>query len=412
MRILHGINPKLTNPATGKTFALPKFCTEEMQIARKMNRIAVKQIKDSVNLTFSKATPENLKRLTSDTIEATYSRVRWTNPKDGKVYNLLKEGETHDGKIKISILDKDGKFIKKAVVEPKKIVILDCSSPIFVKGEICQIPELQKLTHIDAVEIFARRNNPFAHYEVIDISTPPFGEIDDKIFIDELLRIKSEQNIDYINCSIGKDTFNENKSKTSDEVKYVAELLNQIASNGTRVIVSAGNGELKSKKAFDEILLNSKTIEGAGSLSPEGIISSFSASRNSRYTQHYELGEVKLTSTTEGINITGLSGTDIQFESKNPLIGKTLERINKFLRSFPTVREMQKIHGRKNGRKVFDHLFKKYEQYNYYVRQLCFSKDTSRAELYLYGERLTGTSFAAPTRTAKLSLNDMMEGII
>lgn len=62
-----------------------------------MNKIASRQIKSPITSNFSKATAEDLRRLTSTSIEYSYSRVQWTNPKDGKVYNLLKLGETEYG---------------------------------------------------------------------------------------------------------------------------------------------------------------------------------------------------------------------------------------------------------------------------------------------------------------------------
>lgn len=74
--IFHGINPRLTYPPSGKTFALPRFCSEEMNQARKMNKIATNQIKTSAQKSYSKASAEDLKRLTSETIEDSYSRVQ------------------------------------------------------------------------------------------------------------------------------------------------------------------------------------------------------------------------------------------------------------------------------------------------------------------------------------------------
>lgn len=76
-----------------------------MKQAREMNKIASRQIKSPITSNFSKATAEDLRRLTSTSIEDSYSRVQWTNPKDGKIYNLLKQGEREDGKILVRILD-------------------------------------------------------------------------------------------------------------------------------------------------------------------------------------------------------------------------------------------------------------------------------------------------------------------
>ena len=123
--IFHGINPTLTYPLSGKTFNLPRFGTVEMAQARQMNKIATREIKTASIPTFSKASPEDLRRLTSSAVDATSSRVRWTNPKDGKVYNLLKQGESQKGDVIVRILDEDGAFVKEATIKPKTIGIID-----------------------------------------------------------------------------------------------------------------------------------------------------------------------------------------------------------------------------------------------------------------------------------------------
>ena len=78
-----------------------------------MNKIASRQIKSPITSNFSKATAEDLRRLTSTSIEDSYSRVQWTNPKDGKIYNLLKQGKQKMGKSSFEFLDQDGAFVKK-----------------------------------------------------------------------------------------------------------------------------------------------------------------------------------------------------------------------------------------------------------------------------------------------------------
>ena len=106
--IFHGINPTISYAPSGKTFELPRFCTTEMQTARELNKIASRQIKSSGAVPkYTKAVAEDLRRLTSETIEDSYSRVRWVNPKDGKVYNLLKQGQTDDVKVIVRILDEE-----------------------------------------------------------------------------------------------------------------------------------------------------------------------------------------------------------------------------------------------------------------------------------------------------------------
>ena len=80
---------------------LPRFSSPEMVMARTLNKIAIKRTITPKTFTFSKATPQDLKRLTSNTIADSYSRVTWTNPKDGKVYHILKESELTDGNIAV-----------------------------------------------------------------------------------------------------------------------------------------------------------------------------------------------------------------------------------------------------------------------------------------------------------------------
>lgn len=72
---LHGINPVLVYPKTGKSFELPRFCTEEMQTALKMNKTAIKQVKTPSVKSYPEADAVDLKRLTSTSIEDSYSRV-------------------------------------------------------------------------------------------------------------------------------------------------------------------------------------------------------------------------------------------------------------------------------------------------------------------------------------------------
>lgn len=106
-----------------------------------MNKIASRQIKSPITSNFSKATAEDLRRLTSTSIEDSYSRVQWTNPKDGKIYNLLKQGETEDGKILVRILDQDGAFVKETTIMPKEIAILDNNY-----GSAFELPEFLDMT--------------------------------------------------------------------------------------------------------------------------------------------------------------------------------------------------------------------------------------------------------------------------
>ena len=106
-------------------YIYPIYSTKSMQEARQMNRIAIMQAKHPVEYTYTKATKEDLIRLTSEEAEYTTSRVTWTNPKDGNVYHILKERTTKDGNIIVRILDKDGAFLKEAEIKPKTILVID-----------------------------------------------------------------------------------------------------------------------------------------------------------------------------------------------------------------------------------------------------------------------------------------------
>ncbi len=397
--IFHGINPILTYQQTGKAFELPRFCTEEMKQARKMNRIALSQIKVAENSAYSKAAPEDLRRLVSETIEDSYSRVRWTNPKDGKVYNLLKQGETQDGKILVRILDQDGVFLKEAEIIPKEIAIIDNSYghafelPFYINS--VNIPnELNELSHAKAVEIFAKRNNPFARYTMFEIGCNSRSSlIDTDKLINHLKNLQQGKRYDYVNCSIGSETTNITENSEEIFKKVCAEVDKLNAQRGSRVLFASGNsdGGPFHCKAVNRYLLNSSTAEGVGSLNKQGLISSFSSSKNSRFCQHYEQGEFLITKTTNGFNITGQDGTDIVFSEKNPFVGMKLGDILEACDENPEMcKYMQKL-GFKNGGETMDDI----------------------AHLYLpNGIRIEGTSFATPIRTAKLALDDMMKDIL
>lgn len=402
--IFHGINPSLTCPPTGKTFALPRFCTVEMKQAREMNKIALRQIKSPITSNFSKATAEDLRRLTSTSIEDSYSRTQWTNPKDGKVYNLLKQGETEDGKVLIRILDSDCAFVKEATIKPKEIAILDNSygnafelPALFEMGGIKRenLPtELGELSHAKAVEIFAKRSNPFARYTIFETGCHSgSSRIDNDKVISHLKTLQQGKKYDYVNCSMGSETFN--VTETCEPIyKKVGEEVDKLHSlRGSRILFASGNsdGGIFRRKAVNRFLLNSNTAEGVGSLDKQGVVSRFSSSRNSKFCQHYEQGEFLITQTSNGINITGQAGTDIVFSEKNPFVGMKLGDILKACNEKPELwKYMQKL-GFENGGDCMDD-----------IAYLFFPK----------GMRIDGTSYATPIRIARLALNDMMEGVL
>ena len=167
-QVFHGINPTLTLQ-NGKTIYLPRFISEEMQTARKMNKAVIQELKKPVDRTFPKATAEDLKRLTDTTFEISTRRTVYTNPRDNKVYHLLSEGKTDNGLARIRILDSEGAFVKTVEVKPQKIVIMDdfaSQSPLGASYSNQYI----ELSHGDLVHLVARKTNPFANFEIIDIA--------------------------------------------------------------------------------------------------------------------------------------------------------------------------------------------------------------------------------------------------
>ena len=397
--IFHGINPRLTYPPSGKTFALPRFCSEETNQARKMNKIATNQIKTSAQKSYSKASAEDLKRLTSETIEDSYSRVQWTNPKDNKVYNLLKQGTTEDGNVLIRILDEEGKFLKEATIKPKEIAIIDNSYgsafelPYYL-DEINMPKELNELSHAKAVEIFAKRNNPFAKYTIFETGVQKGStDIDGNKLINHIKNLQQGKKYDYVNCSLGSETDDITEASKPIFKKIREEIDKMHSTRGSRVFFASGNsdGGAFHRKTTNRYLINSNTAEGVGSLNRQGRISNFSSSRNSKFCQHYEQGEFLITQTSNGINITGQAGTDIVFSEKNPFVGMKLGDILNACNEKPELwKYMQKL-GFENGGDCMDD-----------IAYLFFPK----------GMRIDGTSYATPIRIARLALNDMMEGVL
>lgn len=427
---IHGINPYLYYEKTGKSFELPRFSSVEMQQSRVMNKIAIRQIKTPVNRKYEKATAQDYKRLTSETIEDTYSRAEWTNPKDGKTYNLIKQGMTDDGKIKVRILDAEGAFIKEAELTPKNIIILD---------NFQEQTRFFDLSHGDLVSVYARRYNPFANYIKIQKDLTNFDLQADVNAVREA--IKREGKADYISFSYSVNVKGivPHKVKISRLPDRMQKLIKQDSSRldnikDARILCSAGNAKSQesAKNITNHLLVSQERVEGVGSLSnTTGKISGFSSSRNSELTQHYELGEFVPRMTPHGLNITGLKGTDIEINPKlleayrhNPLVGKSVQRVDKLIRCIDSeINELRKeslllFKQKKNISEVLKEkqkIDKKIMMYEQRKKKLLdFTNQLFRIDgrYEISPEKITGTSFSTPIRSAKLALNDMMEGIL
>lgn len=398
---------------------LPRFSSPEMVMARTLNKVAIKGAKAPKVFTYPKAPPQDLKRLTSNTLKDSYSRVTWTNPKDGKIYHILKESELPDGNIAIRILNEDGSFLKNASIKPEKIIVIDD----FEQNKM----SIYGISHGEIVTTFLRRNNPFAQIETIntglvDTMNPEFIEPFKQI----LQRIKSGEKIDYISCSKGAICYSTGKDMRGKFPQF--QPITDVADSGTRVLFASGNSIDNPTGTANQMLLLADKIEGVGSLSPQTHkLSKFSSSRNSFFTQHYEVGEHYIRPTEYGANITGLQGTDIvinnpkykQEVENNILIGKTKERVDKLLEKIKAeIKEVQQKKVRLIIGKINFNELRKLEQRENTLEQrrskLIQLMSTTPLEngKYEATEKFFGTSFSTPIRTAKLALTDMLQDVI
>lgn len=321
---IKGINPKLIYPHTGKSFDLPRFISTEMQEARTMNKNA--KHNDYIfysNTIPPKATKTDIIKLTDD--EYTYKRAIWINPKDSKPYYLIENGEESNGNINLRILNKDGEFVKNAQIKPKEIILTDLDKGLKLNTEILGY----NFTHTDFITTLATRFNPFANYQIFHINR-------DSDIIKLKKYIKNETSC--ISCSYGIYHYKSDIAKTGKEIQTklwtelkkhepneikLLETLKEL-SNKTRILASSGN-DGKEKVAG---LLMKTGFEGVGGLNYKGLVDSNSSSRNSLFTQHYEPYDFNIIKTENGINISGLKGTDIFLDTEeNIASGKYLGTI-------------------------------------------------------------------------------------
>ena len=112
---LHGINPRLSyNKAN--FFYLPRFSTPEMIEARKMNKIALRDIDCFYDKSFKNATYKDYLVLKDNTVESNFTRVRWVNPRDRKSFRLKLTAvavglSTNKAFVSISLSAVDGLFV-------------------------------------------------------------------------------------------------------------------------------------------------------------------------------------------------------------------------------------------------------------------------------------------------------------
>ncbi len=364
------------NLSINKFRTIDVFANKAGKTARRLNQLAIKELKtESMEYTFPKATVEDLKRLTSKKIEDTYKRVAWTNPKDGKVYHILEEGRNKEG-ISVRILSSEGKFIKNAILKPKTIVIFDQFKNLGWLKDLLKLKRDSYPSHGEIVETYLRRTNPFATIKRLEHKKNIFEQIKyrgslpvyltEKRFEELSKSIKNGKKVDYISmsevavCDIGHLAHsNSNMQKVAIEHNIIeknfnglAKIFKSIIHRGGRIFMSAGN-EIENPNQKVNAFLAIDGIEGVGSLARNGKIAKDSASRKSIFTQHYEQRNFQGKIVEEdgkiiGINITGKSGAELPYNKK------------------------------------YQHLLRS----------------------------IGGTSYSTPIRVGKVSLNDMMEGIL
>ena len=196
---LHGINPRVFYKNPGKSFDLARFSSLEMREAGAMNRIALKDSGTSYDKSFKNASYEDSLILKDSSPEGSSSRVRWVNPKDNKVYFLLKDGDSNDSVQNIRILDSSGRFIKRAALLNKKTII------IFELESDRRFQNLNNVTHSDLTSLFVRRFNPFANIKVCLFN--------DDFDVDNKLLKLIDKNVSAISCAFSSNVLVNKQSK-------------------------------------------------------------------------------------------------------------------------------------------------------------------------------------------------------
>lgn len=456
---ISGVNPTVAYKEKYLFVNLDRFSSVEMKQARNMNKIVVSQVRKPLLLQYLKASKEDLARLTSNSVEDSYSRVMWTNPKDGKVYNLLKQCDTPEGNVVVRILDQEGGFVKEAVLQPKTILIPDVYKNI----------DDFDLAHGELVEICAKRNNPFARYIRFEFDTKGKGEG----LVNKLKEIQmSGEKIDYISMSLANSVevksnknllfYHVNRALrgSAPNISNLIDSLCDLVRKKTRIFFASSND---GKSFFNNFIVQVKGSEGVGSLSAnKGKVSAFSSSRNSYFTQHYEVGELTRKCVYKdgklyGFNITGRPGCDITVEQYKTMIEKRKKNLKlEIKKKKQEIVDLDaKIAELKAKRTIIEetivqeqqalqaqNIIEKSKNIRYkYANKLSklgaelYALNSKRAKIELdihtfgkilkvnvddYIEQLAnsssdiirGTSWATPVRTAKVALNDMMEGIL
>lgn len=444
---------------THKTSSAKASYKNSSSWALKTNVFAMHEAKKDIKENFRHASKEDYKILTDKSYDAASKRAKWFNPRDCKVYYIIKESQDTNGQINVRILTQSGKFVKNAKIKPKTIVIADKfeTEGYAIKDGSFEIQPIPRISHGEMVSRFAFVTNPFANYihVKIDKETDPFK------IMEKVEKLSQDENIDVVNFSWAdlmplefyedfkfKKTNNYGKiaqkiiSKEFENDKEAAELfctinesakliedINKLTKKGIKIFISGGNG---GKNSFNMNLLGKK-VQGVGSLDKNGHLSTFNSSKNNSLVKHFELGEYKPIETKDGISYTKTGQTDYVcdtqkiFDLKGAIAKEHLIDKNEFKRAlkakkqssmefyeiFATwIDEKKLLSGRQACQLFLDKNTHQYDDLYVTVGDWITYKINTEGELVPYYLSIYGTSFASPIRAAKYTLNEMMKGII
>ncbi|HIQ89538.1 TPA: hypothetical protein IAA68_06920 [Candidatus Galligastranaerophilus faecipullorum] len=436
------------------------FSTTEGQYALKTNVFALHEIKRQGREQFPDAAAEDLKILNDTSYSAPSKRVKWFNPRDCKVYYLLKETAEKDGKIGIRILDEKGKFIKRADIKPKTVVIIDKFKeyPRYFKDGNFILYQVPFIPHGQMVARYAYVNNPFARYILADIGEEENG---DKNLCHPMTEIAQKyKDADEINFSwanlLPVEFYEDFRGKNVEEFEKIAnniikefggdeeiysmffdmnetaqmlKCIEELSNSGVKVFVSSGN---EGRDNFNIILL-AKGAQGVGSLNGKGKASSFMSSRQYPLTRHYERGEYEIKETPDGINYTGGCHTDyvcdiskiFKLSNSNAekhilssgefreLLNLKKNKSQEFYKKFALYADEDRIISGGEACKLFnDENTKNYDGIYVTLGEWIPYKVDKKGKLQPYFVSTCGTSYSAPIRAARFALNMSMQDII
>lgn len=418
--------------------------SKDAACALKTNLFVLNEIKNGKKEEFKKATKEDYEILTAKDIDAPLKRAKWFNPKDGKTYWILKDEKIDENTLKIRVLDKDGAYIKSAVIPILDVLISD-QFKIMNNFEDFGLETI--VSHGDMVKRFAQVTNPFANYQVHKKSSShafksednrPINEINFSFGHDFLMKyFDTVKNGDFESIlalnEILKCTKDQKTYQTFEEISETLATITsmeEVTKNGIDIFVSAGN----EGKDYFNLLAIGKGVQGVGSLNEKGKISEFSSGRNIEITPHYELGEYKIKKTKDGLNYTGGDWTDVKVDTKTlfPLEGKSAkdylvsdEEFSKYIEDLVNFNEYEaekrlidwenkgKIISEKNVLIILASDMKPQDDSIYYqLRSFMPYRIDENGLIEGDLSKLCGTSFASPKRMARYALNKAMEGVL